>query len=109
MEISEKDDSVLLALERRLQEIKTRLRNLNDEENDGPHGERLCNEMTKAEKAIARAVAHTPAGLTVKIGQLKQDYEDAGASCPWHADSYRTALEALERMSGSSQRPAGEA
>ena len=65
---------------------------------DDPEEERLYDLCFDLEKEIAKAPAHTAAGVAVKIRLLQESYEQDWDV--YYADGFRTALEALERLAG---------
>ena len=103
------DDSHLLSLERRWNEINARRRELkaDDAEKDDDHpdvleDERLFNERTDIEIVIAKAPAHTATGVAIKLRQLQINHEVGEGGAVWDAEGFRTSLEALEHLVGQS-------
>ena len=96
-------DERLLDLERRRLEAKAQRLNAIA---DGPEEERLYDVIADLEEEIAKAPAHTVAGIAVKIRLLHENNERGRDCLTYEADGLRTALEALNRLAESG--PQGE-
>ena len=93
---------LMLDLERRRLEAKAQRKKLNDGADlpeDDPEDNRLYDLCFDLEKEIAKAPAHTAAGIAVKIRLLQESHEQGWDA--YYADGFRTALEALERLGGA--------
>ncbi len=88
----------LLDLERRRLEARAQRDRLNTDPDTDPEDLRLYNLCFDLEEEIAKAPAHTVAGIAVKIRLLQESHEQGWDA--YNADGLRTAFEALERLGG---------
>ncbi len=98
-ETADAGDERLLDLEQRRLEARAQRDRLNVED-DEPEDERLYNLCFELEEEIAKAPAHTVAGIAAKIRVLHDNHERGRDPLTYEEDCVSTALEALERLGG---------
>ncbi len=94
------DDKRLLDLGHQRLEVIAQRRKLAAIDVEHPDDGRLFDLCRKLEKEIAEAPARTVAGVAVKIRLLHDNHERGLDSLTYDAACIRTALEALERLTG---------